>query len=167
MRPMTKQNLEAAFAGESQAHMKYSAFAEEAEKAGKPNVARLFRAISYAEEVHAKNHLRALEGISGTEGNLEKAISGETFEVEEMYPAYDRVAELQDEPSARKTIGYAVEAEKIHAVLYSEALKKVKAGQDADPEPVFVCPVCGYTVKGNPPEKCPVCNASKDVFKKF
>ncbi|HFD38289.1 MAG TPA: rubrerythrin family protein, partial [Anaerolineae bacterium] len=97
MRAMTKENLQAAFAGESQAHMKYLAFAAQAEKEGKPNIARLFQAIAYAEQVHATNHLKELGGIGDTVANLEAAIAGETFEVEEMYAAYLAVAELQAE----------------------------------------------------------------------
>jgi rubrerythrin len=85
MSEMTKENLKVAFAGESQAHMKYLAFSVQAEKEGKPHIARLFRAISHAERVHAINHLRELKGVGDTVANLEAAIGGETFEVEEMY----------------------------------------------------------------------------------
>ncbi len=85
MKQSTKANLEAAFAGESQAHMKYSAFAEKAEKEGFKEVARLFKAIAHAEKVHATNHLRALGKINSTVENLQEAINGENFEVNEMY----------------------------------------------------------------------------------
>lgn len=102
MHKMTQGNLEAAFAGESQAHMKYHAFADKAEKEGLPEVARLFRAVSFAEQVHATAHFRTLDGIGTTEENLQAAIDGETYEVEEMYPAFIAVAEVQEEklPSA-------------------------------------------------------------------
>ena len=76
MRKMTEENLKAAFAGESQAHMRYLIFAEVAEREGKPNIARLFRAIAYAEQVHAQNHLRELSGIQDTPRNLAEAIAG-------------------------------------------------------------------------------------------
>jgi len=95
MRAMTEANLEAAFAGESQAHMKYAIFADKAAREGYPEVARLFRAISYAERVHATNHLRELGGIGDTVANLEVAFSGENYENTEMYPAFDAVARLQ------------------------------------------------------------------------
>jgi rubrerythrin len=88
MKQMTEDNLEAAFAGESQAHLKYTNFAERAEKEGRPNVARLFHAAALSERIHASSHLRALGGIDDTLANLAVAIEGETFEVEEMYPAY-------------------------------------------------------------------------------
>ena len=77
MKEMTKEHLKAAFAGESQAHIKYLAFSAQAEKAGKPNIARLFHAIAYAEQVHAINHLKELGGIGDIVANLEAAISGE------------------------------------------------------------------------------------------
>jgi rubrerythrin len=100
MKKMTETNLWAAFAGESQAHMKYLVFAKKAEDEGKPNVARLFRAISFAEQVHAANHLKTLDEVGNTTENLQAAIDGENFEVDEMYPAYDAVAKLQEEKGA-------------------------------------------------------------------
>ena len=100
MHPMTKENLKSAFSGESQAHMKYLIFADKAEDEGFKDIARLFRAIAFAERVYASNHLNALNGSNLTMDNLDIAIDGETFEVLEMYPAYKAVAELQDEKKA-------------------------------------------------------------------
>ncbi|RKL61855.1 rubrerythrin family protein [Thermoanaerobacteraceae bacterium SP2] len=167
MKIMTRDNLKAAFAGESQAHMRYLIFADNAEKEGKPNIARLFRAIAYAEQVHATNHFKALQELNGTPDNLQVAINGETFEVDEMYPAYDAVAKLQDEKAAEKSFHYAIEAEKIHAVLYDDARKMAQMDKDIDDGIVYVCPICGYTVKSNAPDKCPVCGVSKDKFVSF
>jgi len=167
MRKMTEENLKAAFAGESQAHMRYLIFAEAAEREGKPNIARLFRAIAYAEQVHAANHLGELGGIGKTPENLAEAIAGETFEVEEMYPAYLAVAELQGEAGARRAIHYALEAEKIHARMYEKAKEAAEKGQDIELKTVYICPVCGYTVEGEAPEYCPVCGAPREKFKNF
>lgn len=167
MRKMTEKSLNEAFAGESMAHMKYLIFSEIAEKEGYKNISRLFKAIAYAEFVHAKNHARNLEIIKDTEKNLQTGIDGETFEVEEMYPSYNAIAELQNEKSAKQSIYYALEAEKIHAGLYQEAKQAVASNMDADIGDIYICPVCGYTHVGTPPEKCPVCNASKEEFKKF
>ena len=167
MRDMTKQNLAAALAGESQAYMKYTAFAAQAEKEGKPNIARLFTAIAYAEQVHAINHLRELGYVGDTVANLGTAIGGETFEVNEMYAAYLAVAELQEEKGAKRTMGYAIEAEKIHAVMYGDARNTAEAGQDIVADTIYICPVCGYTHIGEPPEKCPVCGIKRDRFKSF
>ncbi len=167
MRKMTETNLSDAFAGESQAHMKYLAFADKAEKEGKPNIAKLFRAVAYAEQVHATNHLRTLGNIGSTEENLEAAIGGENFEVEEMYPAYDAVAKLQAEKEAIRSIHFAIEAEKIHAAMYTEAKQAVKEGHDADIADIYICPVCGYTVEKDAPESCPVCGVAGSKFVKF
>ena len=167
MRKMTEENLKAAFAGESQAHIRYLIFAEAAEREGKPNIARLFRAIAYAEQVHAANHLGELGGIGKTPENLAEAIAGETFEVEEMYPAYLAVAELQGEAGARRAIHYALEAEKIHARMYEKAKEAAAKGQDIELKTVYICPVCGYTVEGEAPEYCPVCGAPREKFKNF
>ncbi len=167
MRKMTEQNLWSAFAGESQAHMKYLVFSDVAEKGQKPNIARLFRAISFAEQVHATNHLRTLSGIRETPENLAAAIGGETFEVEEMYPVYNSDAKLQGEKEAERSTFYALEAEKIHARMYQNAKDAALKGQDLKLGQVHVCPVCGHTGEGEPPALCPVCGADQKVFKKF
>lgn len=167
MHPMTKENLKSAFSGESQAHMKYMIFADKAEEEGFSNISRLFRAVAYAERVHATNHLNALNGSNLTIDNLDIAIEGENFEVQEMYPAYKAVAELQDEKKAARSMLYALEAEKIHSDLYSEAKDAVKAGDDLDIGEINICPVCGHTVVGKAPDRCPICGVQGDKFKKF
>lgn len=167
MHPMTKENLKSAFSGESQAHMKYLLFADKAEEEGFKNIARLFCAIAFAERVHASNHLNALNGSNLTLDNLDVAIDGETFEVNEMYPAYKAVAELQDEKKAVKSMHYALEAEKIHAALYSKAKDAVKTGKDLEMGEVNICPVCGHTVVGKAPGRCPICGVQGDRFKRF
>lgn len=167
MKKMTEKALAEAFAGESMANVKYNIFSNVAEKEGLPNVARLFRAIAYAEQVHATNHAQNLGYIKKTVDNLQTAIDGETFEVDEMYPAYDAVATLQDEKGAERSILYAREAEKIHANFYQDAKNSVAKGKDIKIGSVYICPVCGYTHIGDPPDNCPVCNVKKDKFVKF
>lgn len=167
MKKMTEANLKAAFAGESQAHMKYLAFAEKAEKEGYPEAARLFKGIAYAEQVHAFNHLKALGGIGRTVENLQTAIDGENYENVEMYPAFDAVAKLQGEKKAIRSFHYAKEAEIIHEEMYGDAKAKVEAGEDLEAASVYVCPVCGHTAIGEAPDKCPICNVKKDKYKKF
>jgi rubrerythrin len=164
---MTEANLKEAFAGESQAHMKYLAFAEKATREGKPEVARLFNAIAYAERVHAINHLRELGGIGDTLTNLGTAMDGENFENTEMYPAYEAVAQLQGEKGALRTIFYALEAEKIHEVMFGDAAETVKAGSDLPNQKVFVCSICGHTIFDEAPDRCPICKALKAKYKEF
>lgn len=167
MHSMTKENLKSAFSGESQAHMKYIIFADKAEEEGFKEIARLFRAIAFAERVHASNHLNALNGINLTVDNLDVAIAGETYEVNEMYPSYKAVAEMQDEQRAIKSMHYALEAEKIHATLYSESKDAVKSGKDLEIGEINICPVCGHTVVGKAPERCPICGIRGERFRKF
>lgn len=167
MRKMTEQNVAAALAGESQAHLRYLAFAETAEKSGKPELARLFRAVSYSEQMHALNHLRALGQVGTDAENLQASIGGEDFEVQEMYPAYLAVAKEENEPQAQRSLGAALAAEKVHSKLYGEALKAIEAGGDTSATKLHVCSVCGFTVEGEAPEHCPVCGAPKKAFHDF
>ncbi|MFC1935374.1 rubrerythrin family protein [Chloroflexota bacterium] len=167
MKRMTEQNLDAAFAGESMAHMRYLIFAERAERERKPNIARLFRAISFAEQAHATNHYRELGMIKTTAENLVTAIEGEEFEVAEMYPAYLEVAKLQEERGAQRSFNYAVEAEKIHAGLYRSTREKAEAGEDIELGTVYICSICGHTVEGEAPDRCPICGARKELYKAF
>lgn len=168
MRKMTEESLKSAFAGESQAHMRYTIFAEIAEQEGRPNLARLFRAIADAEKVHATNHLKALSGVKESSGNIQVCIDGENFEIQEMYPAYNAVAELQNEPEAKRSIRFALEAEKIHSAMYQKAKQVIDSGKgDIEIGDIFICQVCGHTVEGNVPDRCPICGAPKEKFKKF
>ena len=117
--------------------------------------------------MHAINHLKALGDLGDTTENLQTAIDGENFEVEEMYPAYDAVAKLQTEKEAIRSIHYAIEAEKLHAAMYTEAKEAVKQGKDIESDNIYICPVCGYTASGEVLDTCPVCGVSKDKFVKF
>jgi len=181
MHEMTATNLRSAYGGESMAHMRYIAWAQRARREGYPNVARLFTAISLAEQVHATNHFAAMRNVGGahtvfagagfgdatTSENLAGAIEGELFEVNEMYPAYIEVARAQGEKAALRSMTYALEAEKIHAAMYAKAKKAVEKGKDVKLGPVQICLVCGHTVEGDAPDACPVCKARKNKFRTF
>jgi rubrerythrin len=166
MKETTEKNLKDAFAGESQAHMKYMVFADRAEREGLPNIARLFRAASLSEQIHAANHLKAL-GVGKTAENLEVAFGGETFEIESMYPEYMKAATADDEKRALKSMSDAMEAEKVHAGLYARARDAVAGNADMTQVAIFVCPVCGYTMEGEAPERCPVCGAPSSKYIAF
>jgi len=160
----TLENLKAAFAGESQANRKYLAFADKAESEGKPGVAKLFRAAAAAETIHAHAHLRLMKGIGTTEENLKQAIEGESFEFESMYPGMMEDAKAEGENAVLRYFGFANEAEKIHAELYTSALE---ADNDvyADAE-FYICSVCGHTQNGEATEKCPICGAAPKAYTK-
>jgi rubrerythrin len=160
----TTDNLQEAFAGESQANRKYLAFAEKAAQDGLPQVARLFRAAAHAETIHAHAHLRVLGGIKSTSENLEAAIEGEGFEFQQMYPKFLAEAEAEGLKPASFSFKNALAVEEIHHGLYSKALAAVQAGGDLPAGAIYVCPVCGNTVEGAPPEKCPVCAVPGERF---
>jgi rubrerythrin len=160
----TADNLQEAFAGESQANRKYIAFAKKAEADGYPQVARLFRAAAEAETVHAHAHFRVMNGVKGTVENLEAAIEGEGYEFRTMYPSFlDEAQKAKDGPAVT-TFKNAMAVEETHHRLYSDALTAVKGGKDLPAAPIYVCAVCGHTVVGGAPDTCPVCKAKKDRF---
>ena len=181
MMKMTEQNLINAFGGESQAQMRYLHFADRAQKDNFPNVGRLFRAVAQAEYVHAGDHYRELKHLDGgfvansmaafgpgdTRKNLKLAIAGETFEIEEMYPTYIEVARFQSEKGAEKSFLWAYSTEKEHKKLYEKAYAAVNLNEDVKLGPVQVCTVCGYTLEGPAPDKCPLCGVSKEKFTAF
>ena len=146
----TEQDLLEAFAGESQANRKYLAFAEQADKEGHPQVAKLFRAAAAAETVHAHAHLRALGGVASTLDNLK-----------EMYPPMIEEAKAKGFKAAERTLAYANEVEKVHAELYEKALANLGKNEACE---YWVCKVCGNTLEAEPQEPCTVCKAAKMAF---
>lgn len=181
MRKTTEQNLINAFGGESQAYMRYAHFANQADREKFSNVARLFRAVAHAEYIHAGDHYRELRHLEGgfvansvaafgpgdTKKNLRLAIAGETYEIEEMYPTYIEVAKFQQEKGAQRSFEWSYATEKMHKMLYEKALESVDSGKDVDLGHIQVCEVCGYTLEGEAPDRCPVCNALKEKFTAF
>ena len=165
---MTKSqdDLMAAFAGESQANRKYLAFAKQAEKDGFPNLGKLFKAAAAAETVHALNHLKAAGGINSTVENLKAAIEGEHFEFSKMYPEFLEDAKKDGNKAATKTFNFANEVEKIHHLMYDEALAVIEGGKDLGDGDYYICPICGHTHKGKPSDKCPVCGTKAEKYYK-
>ncbi len=160
----TKDNLAAAFAGESQANRKYLAFARKADQDGLPQIAKLFRAAAAAETVHAHAHLRVLKGVKSSIENIEAAIEGEGFEFQEMYPKFLAEAEAEGNQPAIMSFKYALAVEEVHHGLYSGALEAAKAGNDLPEAAIYVCPVCGDTFVGDAPDNCPVCSTPSSKF---
>lgn len=161
----TMENLQAAFAGESQANRKYLAFAKQAEKDGYPQIARLFRAIAAAETVHAHNHFRILGGVGSTEENLKAGIAGEGYEIESMYPEFIAEAEVAGEKKALTSFKWAWEVEKQHEQIFQQVLADM--GAEIAGLEIWICPVCGSTHIGTRPEKCPVCGTPGERFERI
>lgn len=161
----TMEDLAAAFAGESQANRRYLGFAQKADEEGYPQASRMFRAAAEAETVHALNHLRAMNGIADTAANLKEAVAGETHEFSAMYPDMIEHAKAENHTQALRSFEWANAVEKIHAELYQKLLDSLS--KDMEEYPYYVCPVCGYTHEKEAPDRCPVCNAKGDRFKKI
>ncbi len=161
----TLDNLKEAFAGESQAFQKYTAFAKKAEQDGFPMIARLFRLTAEAEKIHADGHFKSMDGVGSTVDNLKAAIDGETYEFTTMYPPMVQQAE-KDGHKAKRMFGYAVEAEAVHAKLYKLAMDAAKSGKDLSVTEFYLCPVCGYIEFGKAPDKCPTCGTLGTKFVK-
>jgi rubrerythrin len=159
----SEKGLMEAFAGESQANRKYLAFAEQADKDGYGQVAKLFRAAAAAETIHAHAHLRAAGGVGATEANLKAAIEGETFEFTDMYPAMIEDAKAEGLAAAERSFTFANEVEKIHAELYRSALDNLGSNGSVD---YYICPVCGNTVEGEPDGPCAICGVQASMFTK-
>ncbi|HEU5336581.1 MAG TPA: ferritin family protein [Terriglobales bacterium] len=174
----TLENLQAAFNGESNAHARYLAFAQQADKEGYGKAASLFRAAAKAEEIHARNHAEVIKKLGGTpeakietpqvkstEENLKAAIKGETYERDVMYPAFLKVARADRNRDAIQTFNYAKTAEAEHAKLYAEALANLPQMKGAGQE-YYVCTVCGYTTTKVDFAKCPSCFSPKHKYDK-
>jgi rubrerythrin len=174
----TLENLQAAYNGESNAHARYLAFAQQADKEGYGKAASLFRAAAKAEEIHARNHAQVIKKLGGvpeaniappavksTKENLEAAIQGETYERDVMYPAFLKVARADRNKDAIQTFNYAKTAEAEHAKLYAEALANLPQMKGAGQQ-YYVCTVCGYTTAKMDFSKCPSCFSPKHKYEK-
>jgi|SRR5215472_2871969 len=174
----TMSNLQAAFNGESNARARYLAFAEKADSEGYQGAASLFRAAARAEEIHAANHANVIEKFGGlpkakidsavvgsTRENLGAAVKGETYERDEMYPAFIRQAKTEGGAEAAQTFIFALAAEAEHAKLYAETLANL---DELTASRVFyVCPTCGFTTAIPDFERCPTCATPKERFEQI
>ena len=160
----TSDNLKEAFAGESQANRTYLAFAKKADADGRPQIARLFRAAAAAETVHAHAHLRVMGGVKSTAENVQAGIAGVGHEFRDRDPVFVAEAEAEGNNAAAISFKNAMAVEEIHHGLYSQAAEALKQGKDLPEASIFVCQVCGNTVLGEAPEKCPICGAPKKRF---
>ena len=179
---VTVQNLMAAFAGETNAHARYTAFAARADEEKLHGAASLFRAAARSEQIHAANHahvinqwnlraeceIRPVE-VKSTLENLKSALNGEQYEIDTMYPGFLEEATERKNTGAIRTFHGALEAEKTHARLYAEAIALLVAAKKdswiGEARDFYVCPVCGYTSETEEEhERCPVCNCPWEKF---
>ncbi len=155
------ENLKTAFVGEAKACLRLLGYAEKADQEGYVQMARLFRAISAAEKIHALKHLRLLKDIKSTEENLKASFESEMSVSENIYPGFIKVAEEEGHKAALISFSHARDAEEVHAKLYKNAIDHMIEERETS---YHVCQVCGYVVDGQPPDNCPVCNAPREKF---
>jgi rubrerythrin len=160
----TQRNLYEAFVGEAKATFRLQAYAQRADEEGLPQIAALFRAVAEAERVHTLRNLELLGEVvvQDTETNLQASFQREEKASGVYYPRFIREAEEEGERRAAVSFSQARDVEEGHATLYQHALRHMIA----DTTPVYyVCEVCGYVAEGSAPDRCPICNATRERFR--
>ena len=164
---LTEKNLQAAFAGESQARNKYTYFASVAKKQGYEQIAALFLKTADNEKEHAKLWFKELAGIGSTAENLAAAAEGENYEWTDMYAGFAKTAEAEGFPELAARFRMVGEVERHHEERYRALLHNVEtAAVFAKSEvKIWECRNCGHIVVGTAaPEVCPVCNHPQSYF---
>ncbi len=187
--PETEKNLRAALQGESEAKKKYELFGKKAQEEGHPFLSRVFFAISHAESIHIKNHLKALSVLTGKESqldefvsinedeimkkvkttkeNLQDAIKGEIYETKIMYKEFINNSRVENRNVAELSFELAKKAEYIHAKIFKKYLKILEKNKSILEEDLYVCQICGNVEFQKPPKKCPICDHDQFFFKKM
>ncbi len=163
----TEKNLEAAFAGESQARNKYTYFASKAKKEGFEQIADLFLKTADNEKEHAKMWFKELNGIGSTAENLAAAAAGENYEWTDMYEGFAQTAEKEGFPELAAKFRLVAAIEKRHEERYRALLHNVETAQVFAKSEVKVweCRNCGHIVVGTKvPDVCPTCNHPQSYF---
>ena len=163
----TEKNLEAAFAGESQARNKYTYFASTAKKEGYEQIAAIFQATADNEKEHAKMWFKELEGIGDTAHNLAAAADGENYEWTDMYEGFAKTAEEEGFTDLAAKFRMVAAIEKRHEERYRALLRNVETAQVFEKSEVKVweCRNCGHIVVGTKaPAVCPVCAHPQSYF---
>lgn len=163
----TEKNLEAAFAGESQARNKYTYFASVAKKEGYEQIAAIFTKTADNEKEHAKMWFKELQGIGDTAHNLEAAANGENYEWTDMYEEFAKTAEAEGFKALAAKFRMVAAIEKQHEERYRALLKNVETAAVFEKSEIKVweCRNCGHVVVGkNAPEACPVCAHPQSYF---
>ena len=163
----TEKNLEAAFAGESQARNKYTYFASVAKKQGFEQIANLFLKMADNEKEHAKMWFKELNGIGDTAENLLAAAEGENYEWTDMYEDFAKTAEEEGFTELAHKFRLVAAIEKHHEERYRALLRNVETAEvfKRSEIKVWECRNCGHIVVGKEaPEVCPVCNHPQSYF---
>ena len=153
-----------AYTGESKAALRLKIYAKKADQEGMPQMAKLFRVISFSEEIHGERALRMLREIKNTEENLKASFESETRVAEVAYDQFVKVAAEDNDDAAMLVFAQSKDVEDVHAKLYKEAMGHLMEDRETT---YYVCSTCGYVSDGVLPDLCPVCSADKDKFVEF
>jgi rubrerythrin len=157
----TSDNLMKMFTSGSESVIRYRAFAEAADKEGKPNAAKILRAVATAKMFHALSHFRAAKVTETTAENLNLALEEETYDFKNAYPPMVQDAVKDDALEARHSLEYGMSIGPIIAKLISKAIGSPDADEGGA---YYVCPICGNIEYGKPPAKCPFCGVDAKDF---
>ena len=164
----TEKNLEAAFAGESQARNKYTYFASKAKKDGFEQIAEIFLKTADNEKEHAKMWYKELHnGVGSTTENLKDAADGENYEWTDMYEGFAKTAETEGFEELAKKFRMVAAIEKRHEERYRALLKNIETSQvfERSDVKIWECRNCGHIIVGtNAPDRCPVCDHPQSYF---
>lgn len=174
----TLDNLKAAIGGETGASAKYTAFAKAAKEQGYDQISRLFEATAAAEQIHIGLEYALVAEVEpdfvkptaeapaaeACDLNLIAGANGEIYETSDMYPAFIKKAQEEDNSKAVQVFTRAKLAESVHAERYLAAYNDIDV---ADDDKFYLCPICGYIHKGEDFEKCPICFCTKATFTAF
>jgi rubrerythrin len=158
----TNDNLQSAFSAKARDSIKYSSFANAAEREGLIQPAKFFRALAEAEKISALNLLALIVETTDTEQNISSGIDSETYEFTQMYPTFIAQAESDGDARASIALKGAMAADRTHGNLLSEMLENYKKDREFS---YYVCTFCGNITERYAPEKCPICNSSKEKYK--
>ena len=160
----TTDTLYEAYTGEAKAALRLKVFADKAQEEGYPQIAKLFRVISFSEEIHGARALLVLGRVKSTEENLAASFESETRIAGVAYDEFVKQAEAEGNSAAVIHFSQSRDVEEVHAKLYKEAMSHVMEERDTT---YYVCTLCGYVSDGTLPDECPICGAPKEQFTHF
>src|SRR5512136_1044159 len=159
-----KEAFHKIYEGEAKAALRLKVFAKKADQEDLPQISKLFRVISFSEEIHGERALRMLREIKDTDTNLKESFQSETHVAGVAYDHFIELAEAIGDVTSSTIFSNSRDVEEGHAKLYNNAINHLIGERQTT---YYVCRVCGYVSDGVLPEVCPVCGAPKDQFVEF
>ena len=159
-----KEAFHKVYEGEAKAALRLKIFAKKADQEELPQISKLFRVISYSEEIHGERALRMLREIKDTDSNLKESFHSETHVAAVAYDQFIELSENLGDVTASNILSNSRDVEDGHAKLYQYAINHLIGEKETT---YYVCKVCGYVSDGILPEICPICSAPKDQFVEF